>query len=83
MHKYMSKGLESFDKSLVFVRAIHESPVPCRGRYFLMPIRKYPKNRLRGGADREIYPTACVVAPLYPDFEPPSPEIPSRPLRGS
>ena len=24
---------------------------PCRGRYFLMPIRKYPKNRLKGGAE--------------------------------
>ena len=24
---------------------------PYRGRYFLMPIRKYPKNRLKGGAE--------------------------------
>ena len=48
-----------------------------------MPIRKYPKNRLRGGADREIYRSADEIIPAYPDFEPPSPETPSRPLRGS
>ena len=50
---------------------------------FLAPARKIRKNRLRGGADRKIYPTSSQIVPAYPDFEPPSPKNPSRPLRGS
>ena len=50
---------------------------------FLRRQERYERTGSGGGAGREIYPTAWVVAPLYPDFEPPSPEIPSRPLRGS
>ena len=51
---------------------------PCRGRYFLIPIRKYPKNRLRGGALSEVYPTADLVVPVFPDLKAPSPDNPSR-----
>ena len=57
-------------------------PVPPAGT-FLMPIRKVRKNRLRGGADREIFPTSSKISPPYPDFEPPSPKYPFRPLRVS
>ena len=56
--------------------------VPPAG-IFLVPARKIRKNRLRGGADRKIYPTSSQIVPAYPDFEPPSPKNPSRPLRGS
>ena len=47
---------------------------PCRGRHFLVPTRKYPKNRLRGGALSVVYPPLAKIGAYYPDPKAPSPE---------
>ena len=51
---------------------------PCRGRHFLVPTRKYPKNRLRGGAISVVYPPLAEIRAYYPDHKAPSPDNPSR-----
>ena len=51
---------------------------PCRGRSFLAPTRKEPKNRLRGGASNVVYLTKAVIDTHYPDPKAPSPGYPSR-----
>ena len=51
---------------------------PCRGRHFLVPTRKYPKNRLRGGALSVVYPPLAKIGAYYPDPKAPSPDNPSR-----
>ena len=38
---------------------------PCRGRYFLVPPRKYPKRRHRGGAEI-LLPQEQAPSPMYP-----------------
>ena len=54
------------------------------GVLFLFRQEKYPKEADSGEAlEREIYLTAYRVFPCYPDFKPPSPENPTRPLRVS
>ena len=58
--------------------------LPPAGYFSCVRQEKYPKEADSGEAlEREIYLTAYHVIPCYPDFKPPSPENPSRPLRVS
>ena len=78
-------------KSLILFRGdchLEISPVtrpktaPCRGRHFLVPTRKYPKNRLRGGAISVVYPPWAEIGRITPTPKrPPLNQLP--PLRVS
>ena len=55
--------------------------VPPAGIFLVQ--ERYERTGLGEALTGEIYPTSSEVVPAFPDFEPPSPENLSRPLRGS
>ena len=65
----VKEAVSEADWRIVLLKSRH-FPVfqiaPCRGRYFLAPTRKYPKNRLRGGASNVVYPPWAEIEAYYP-----------------
>ena len=75
------EAVSKADWRIVLLKSRHFPAVqiaPCRGRSFLAPTRKEPKNRLRGGASNVVYPPWAEIEAYYPDPKAPSPDNPSR-----